>query len=528
MKAWPTTDPAGEKSSPQPPPASDRSRRVLGNALWEWMGLGANMITGLVLAPFLIRKLGAEAYGIWSLVFSAMGYYSLADFGFRAAAVRFVAHYDAQRRQDQINELINSLLVYFSAVSGGLLLLSAVLARYATRLFQVSAAQADDFGPFVFLVGVTLAITVSTGLFSGSLEGFQRFDVSNTIRALIAIARCSGLAVLLALGYGLVAMAAWTVAVFVAGYVAYFQALRRVFPQLRLSLRLAKRTTLRETLGFSSYTFLTTLAYQSIEQCPPLVLAYFHPLAFVGYYSLPLRLVEHTADTLSRISVVATPEAARLAASGRLEVLPRLAIYANRYCLTLYMPAVLALLVYGPEIMEALAKEEFAAHAAPLIPVLLFGVATTTGAQYASATILVGLARQQRYAQGVAAEAACNLIGLLLLVPRYGPLGAAAVTASLMFLVRGVFTPWLICRVLGFPLGTYLRSIFVRPMMTAAPVLVLLWLWKTAVWPAPGLAHLIAVCGATTALYLGAATVTCLEPEHRGLLWRWVFRRFST
>ena len=36
---------------------------------------------------------------------------------------------------------------------------------------------------------------------------------------------------------------------------------------------------------------------------------------------------------------------------------------------------------------------------------------------------------------------------------------------------RGFFTPWLLCRHLGAPLGSYLRAIYVRPVVTALPVL---------------------------------------------------------
>lgn len=39
--------------------------------LWNWLGVAVSLFTGFVLSPVVMRRLGAERYGIWTLVFSA-------------------------------------------------------------------------------------------------------------------------------------------------------------------------------------------------------------------------------------------------------------------------------------------------------------------------------------------------------------------------------------------------------------------------------------------------------------------------
>jgi hypothetical protein len=107
---------------------------------------------------------------------------------------------------------------------------------------------------------------------------------------------------------------------------------------------------------------------------------------------------------------------------------------------------------------------------------------------------------------------------MIVVTPRYGILGTAVVVAALMALVRGLFTPWLLCRYLSHSYPRFLSAILIRPVMTSIPVFVALrWLKRLgiagATWPG-----LLVVAAATAFAYLLLAFGTCLEREHRGIL----------
>src|SRR5215469_7051754 len=103
------------------------SERLVSNVIWSWVGVAVQLLPGFIVTPYLIRRLGSERYGIWSLVFSLVGYYALVDLGFRSAAVRYTAHYQALGENHKINELVNTLLTYFTAVAGALALFTLVI-----------------------------------------------------------------------------------------------------------------------------------------------------------------------------------------------------------------------------------------------------------------------------------------------------------------------------------------------------------------------------------------------------------------
>lgn len=67
---------AGARLAPELPDAysAGRGQRFVVNLLWSWMGVCATLATGIFLSPYLIRKLGAEGYGLWALSFALVEY----------------------------------------------------------------------------------------------------------------------------------------------------------------------------------------------------------------------------------------------------------------------------------------------------------------------------------------------------------------------------------------------------------------------------------------------------------------------
>ena len=87
-------------ASNTPPPAQpkNRSRYILVNTLSSYGRDIIDTITFLVLIPFIIKTLGTETFGLWSLIWSFLAFFELADMGFGASVVKYVA--DARGRQD--------------------------------------------------------------------------------------------------------------------------------------------------------------------------------------------------------------------------------------------------------------------------------------------------------------------------------------------------------------------------------------------------------------------------------------------
>ena len=459
-----------------------------------------------------------EGFGVWALVFSITGYFNLLDMGFRSAVVRYSAYYRARGEDQQINILLNTTLAYFSAISMFLILLSVALAPTAGRWFTVSPAYAALFPKVVLLVGINLAIGVAFNVFTGCVEGFQRFDISNGIWVATALIRNPGCALLVWMGYGLVEMAMLVLLTQIILCVSYAVACKRIFPSLRLGWQYVEGGMLRRTASFGLHNFVGALSLQSLDLTPSVLIGRMQSVEQLGYYNLPLRLLQYAAEGVSRVGLIVAPRAAELSASGQKKHIADLATFANRYCLVLYLPLTIFLLHYGPELLRVWLKErgvEVAAHSGPLLPVLLAGTTLALAAQFSSSTVLVGMGRHQRYSWSLACEAVLSAVLMILVLPSQGIFGAAVIASALMISVRGLLTPWLVSKVLEIPLISYLSGIYSRALLAAVPVWLLgFWLRKSLIggrdW---GELFLAAVL--IGVFYYTLAFFFCLEAQHR-------------
>lgn len=446
----------------------------------------------------------------------------------RSATVKYTAEYRATNETWRINEIVNTGVVYFSGMAVLLMGGSWVLSHYVDRVFKVSPALTAEFQFLIVVIGASWSFGMIFNVFNATLEGFQRFDISSRIWIGVTVIRVAGTAILLLLGYRLIALGLLVVASQVFGYALSFLYVRRVFPEQRFSPRLANFRTFRQLVKYGVHTVTGTVATQLLNQSAPLIIGHFRPAAHAGYYSVPTRLLQYTGDAVSRVALVTTSNASDLQARKDHAAIPRLGIIVNRYCLALFMPVAVFLLVYGEQLIRVWIRDAaYVSMSAPLIPVLTIGTLIAVAGQFNSGALLFGIARHQRYTRGLLAEGLALVTGLWLLTPAYGIAGAAWLSAILMIAVRGLYTPWLVCRELGFSYGIYMRSIYARPMLAAVPVLaVALWMERTLL-PGGSLIQVLAAAAGIAVAYYAIALFAVVERPHLAVVSGMIARRLK-
>lgn len=505
------TSPAGAQSqSPE---------RFFENVLWTWAGGALTIFVGLVLSPYVIRKLGAEGYGLWALLYSLVGYYGLLDLGVRSAIVRYTAYFHASGGMKDVNELINTVIAYYTAGASILVPVSFVVSRYADRIFHVSPAFSQDFSRLMIVVGLTAMIGFN--VFSAALQGLGRFELTTRISVAAIGIRSIGAFVLLYFGFGLFALGVNVLVAQIFAYVFGYVAFRRALPEFRLSFRLAKFGMLRRIWDYSAHTFVANVAVQLLYQSPAVLIGLFRPAAFIGYFSFPSKLIQYSGDFIQRVGDVSHSAGTALAAKGDAAQLRRLAVYANRYCLVLFVPLGLFFLVYGRELLHVWISPEFAANSAvALVPLVLAG-GLAMAAQFNSSALLFSLGEHRRYSRALLLEAAFSISCMALAIPRYGVAGAAWGFSVPMIAIRGFVTPWLLARALRTPYAAFLRAILAGPLLAAVPVYALAAAAKRLWLPGAGWPQLILGGAAIALLYWGITVLTSVEPEHRRVGVRW-------
>ncbi|MEW6088372.1 MAG: flippase [bacterium] len=172
------------------------------NTLWNISGAGIPFLLGVVTIPYLLNKIGVEAFGILTLVWTLIGYFSLFDFGLGRALTQQVAANRALEQIEKLSGLVKTGML-FTLVTGafGGVLLAVAANPLGFKWLNVSAALQQNTVDSLLIVAFGIPmVTLTTGL-KGVLEAFEDFKTVNLLRLLFGLANF-GLPVLSVMAFG--------------------------------------------------------------------------------------------------------------------------------------------------------------------------------------------------------------------------------------------------------------------------------------------------------------------------------------
>ncbi len=505
--------------SPEPPatPVAAESflgrRRYLLNIVWSWMGAGALIVVGLLVPPFLIRRIGSEGYGVWALALSFVEYFWLIDLGFRPATVKYAAEYRALNRTGELNRLVSTALGYSGLCGTAVLLL---LWFNAERIATYLKVAAPEFPALIRVIALSWAFGLVFNVFGAVLEGFQRFDLTNAITIGSTLARSVLVVLVVWHGYGLWEMGIVLAATQAATYVALFLAAVRIYPEIHLSPRYVTWEMARQLVSYGRQVFSALLGARLLQAGIPALIAYFLPVRHVTYYTVSQKILDYVGDVIGRIGLVTSPRASAWMAQGDRARILRLSHYGNTYCLALWALPASFLFVFSENVCRLWVNAEFAGQARILLPVLIAGYTLWMG-QFISASILMGIARYEAYALSVLAEAVLVLLGCAVVLPRFGIAGAATVFSVLVALNRSLNLSRIFCREFDLSWTEFVRKIYPRPLLLAVISILALHLWKR-ILPGNSWTELFGLWALHCTVYGAGAAVMVLWPDHRALV----------
>src|SRR5579872_2825937 len=106
-----------------------RARSLTANVIWNLLGQGAPLVIAVLAIPVLIRDLGTDRFGLLSLAWVLVGYFSIFDLGIGRALTQIIAEAPPDNpNSDALNKLVwtsLALLAMLGIALAGLLFAGA-------------------------------------------------------------------------------------------------------------------------------------------------------------------------------------------------------------------------------------------------------------------------------------------------------------------------------------------------------------------------------------------------------------------
>lgn len=224
----------------------------------------------LIYTPFLLKHLGKSEYGLYSLVYSIVGYITILDFGFGNAIIRYTAKYHAEGKFKKERLVHGMFFVIYLFISVITLLIGVVIVVSLKWFFHktMTAAQISETQIMLLLAVLNLAFSFSLGIFGSIMTAYEKFIFPRIINLITTLISPAVMIALLLFGHRAVSL------IVVNTILNLFSLVMNVF-YCRYKLRIKiefhgfQIGLLKEIIAYSFYIFLNAIVdklYWSSDQ----------------------------------------------------------------------------------------------------------------------------------------------------------------------------------------------------------------------------------------------------------------------
>lgn len=254
---------------------------------WSIAGTVFPLMVAVFAIPLLISGVGLQKFGLLTLAWVVVGYFSLFDLGLGRAMTQQIAQKEVAGQDHEIPSVVwlgMGLMTALGAVGG---LLFGLLAPWIVeQKFVVPSEFYPELRSTLVLLAASIPmVIVSTGL-RGILEAKRRFDIINLVRIPQGVMNYLGPLAVLPFSNQLPHLVATLVVVRAASVAAFILICLRTYPELSRPAPYS-RLLLRQLLSFGGWITVSNMVGPLIVYLGRLVLAAIVSAEAVAHFSVP-------------------------------------------------------------------------------------------------------------------------------------------------------------------------------------------------------------------------------------------------
>ena len=271
------------------------------------------IIIQLVYTPIMLRILGDNEYGIYSLVSSIISYLSLLSLGFGASYIRFYSVSKATGDDEAVKRL-NGLYLLVFIIMGAIALIAGLVIAFNVTIFFNETYTADDLEIakiLMIFLAINLSVSFPASVFTSYISSQEKFifqKLANMGKTVFS--PCLSIAFLL-LGYGSIGMVIATTAIsLLVDIINVLFCVGKL--KMRFSLRNPNLYLLKDIAIFSIFIAINQIVDQINWQTDKIILGKMVNPTAVAIYAVGSNLNAMYTNFSTAISGVFAPQINRL------------------------------------------------------------------------------------------------------------------------------------------------------------------------------------------------------------------------
>ncbi len=464
-------------------------RLLVRNTLLNFVAQAIPLLVGVITIPFIIRGLGTEQFGLLSLSWIILGYFSIFDLGLGRATTKFIAEALGKGKKEDIPQLVwTSVSVQIILGIAGGFVFALFVPFLVEHVLKISPELVREAKASFYLLALAVPVVLIFSSFQGVLEATQRFDLLNIVKIPLNIMvfiipligvffefKISGIVALILIIRFL------SLLVLVTFDFYLFPRLRKISASFRLFLHL---------FSFGGWVTISSIVSPILMYLDRFLIGSILSLSAVTYYTVPYEVITRLLIIPISLTITLFPAFSALWGVEDKERIKIFFIRAVKYLLFTLGVIIFLIIIFAKEILQFWLGDEFVEKSAQVLQILSFGVLINSLA-HVPYSLLQGIGRPDLTAKFHLFELFLYIGIAWFLVVNYGINGAAlawairvTIDAILLFMAtfkiyelktnflrhNGITATFLVLLILGF-VG-YILKILLQPFGIFAQIIV--------------------------------------------------------
>ncbi len=471
--------------------------QIKAGAILNYVIIGLNTLVGLLYTPFMLRCLGQNEYGLYSLVASVIAYLTILDFGFGNAIIRYTAKFRAEGKAQEQWEMFGMFVIVYSVI--GLIALCGGMALYfnVDNLFDhtMSGADLSIAQTMMLLLTVNLAFTFPLSIFGSIISAYENFVFQRVVNIIRILLTTGVMIALLSIGFKAIALVVvQTVFNLLTLLLNYLYAKHKL--KIKIVFHKFNFAFLKEIATYSFWIFLNAIMDKIYWGTGQFVLGSISGTIAVAIFSVAILLQQMYMTFSSSISSVLLPKITMMVSHNRsAKEISELFITTGRIQYLILALILSGFIVFGQSFINLWAGQDYSyAYIITLIffVSLLIPLIQNTG-------IVILQARNQMKFRSLLylGISAVSLVFQILLTKKYGILGCSIAIGGALILGQGLIMNIYYAKKQSIAIVTFWRKIIKASIVPVVfTILGSLYTYNIALanWLQLGLSIFIFVC----------------------------------
>lgn len=290
---------------------SDRRKQITLGAILSYFSISFNIIAGLLYTPWMVRQIGQNQYGLYTLATSLISIF-LVDFGLSSATARYTSKYHAEGDDEKVNIFLGTVYKLYLIIDVVIFLALIIVYVFSGDIYKSLTPKELSQFKGVYLIAATYSLLSFPFItLNGILTANERF-IEQKLGDLIQRALTIVFVVIALInGMGLYALVAANA---IAGIIVilYKLAMIKRHTKVKVNFHESVPGMLKEIFGYSVWMTIASLAQRLVFNITPSILGMVASSAAIAVFGIVNTIEGYAYNITNAINGMFMPKISRI------------------------------------------------------------------------------------------------------------------------------------------------------------------------------------------------------------------------